>query len=414
MSETWAYQAANTIEITGDLTAKYWPNQLIKITQGTEKFFVVMAVALVGGNTRLTISGGGVYTLTSGAITAHHMTTNAAPVGLPSGFLGQGLAYGAASKDIPADGDKFSYWDSAASFIEKTITWANLKAALNLLYAPIAKGVTNGDTHDHAGGDGAELSQYAALAGRAGGQTLEGDTASSGNLTLKSTHHATKGSILIGASSYDELNNCAILKAASDTYSVPLKIANSNWAGNMAVGIEFWNGGSKSVPSSRIKSVLAGYGNAGDDIVFQNQTDSATNPNPNQPTDKMIIRSSGNVWIYGDCSALSFTDRTDAFVGNALAAIAKIAADEEGNIDHSTLPEFAQAVYTNAEGQEQAGRNIGNMVSVLTKGIQEMSDMMAKKDKEVSDLIARLEKLESATPTKPTIEGQTERSPSGV
>jgi hypothetical protein len=35
--------------------------------------------------------------------------------------------------------------------------------------------------------------QYALLAGRNGGQTLEGDTASAGNLTLSSTHHATKG-----------------------------------------------------------------------------------------------------------------------------------------------------------------------------------------------------------------------------
>lgn len=36
---------------------------------------------------------------------------------------------------------------------------------------------------------------YALLAGRSGGQTLIGDTASGGNLTLQSTAHATKGSI---------------------------------------------------------------------------------------------------------------------------------------------------------------------------------------------------------------------------
>lgn len=161
MTETWAYQAANTIEITGDLTAKYWPNQLIKITQGTEKFFVVMAVALVGGNTRLTVSGGGVYTLTSAAITAHAMTMNAAPVGLPAGFAVQGLAYGAASKDTPVDGDRLTLWDSAASFIQKGLTWANLKATLktyfDTIYAAAASGVTGGDNHDHVGGDGAQI-----------------------------------------------------------------------------------------------------------------------------------------------------------------------------------------------------------------------------------------------------------------
>lgn len=38
--------------------------------------------------------------------------------------------------------------------------------------------------------------QFALLAGRSGGQTLNGDTAASGNLNLESTAHATKGKIL--------------------------------------------------------------------------------------------------------------------------------------------------------------------------------------------------------------------------
>lgn len=44
--------------------------------------------------------------------------------------------------------------------------------------------------------------QYALLAGRAGGQVIKGDTASGGNLTLNSTAHATKGKIYLGVSSY--------------------------------------------------------------------------------------------------------------------------------------------------------------------------------------------------------------------
>jgi len=39
--------------------------------------------------------------------------------------------------------------------------------------------------------------QYALLAGRAAGQTLNGGTAASENLTLKSTAHATKGAIIV-------------------------------------------------------------------------------------------------------------------------------------------------------------------------------------------------------------------------
>jgi len=49
--------------------------------------------------------------------------------------------------------------------------------------------------------------QYALLAGRAGGQTLIGGTASGENLILQSTSHATKGKILFGTSAYDEVNN---------------------------------------------------------------------------------------------------------------------------------------------------------------------------------------------------------------
>lgn len=51
------------------------------------------------------------------------------------------------------------------------------------------------------------LAGYALLAGRAGGQTLKGGTASGENLTLQSTSHATKGRINLGASYYEESVN---------------------------------------------------------------------------------------------------------------------------------------------------------------------------------------------------------------
>lgn len=161
MTEAWAYYNANTIEIIGDVSAYYWPNQLVSITQTMQKFFVVMGVAVIGGNTHLTVSGGDIYALANAPITAHAVTANAGISGLPSGFIEQGLAYGAASKDTPADGDRISLWDSAANFVQKALTWANLKAALkayfDTLYAASGKGVTNGDSHDHVGGDGSQI-----------------------------------------------------------------------------------------------------------------------------------------------------------------------------------------------------------------------------------------------------------------
>jgi len=143
MTEAWAYYDTNTIQISGDVSAYYWPNQLVSITQTTQKFFVVMGVSVVGGNTHLTISGGGIYVLANAPITAHAVTANAGISGLPSGFLAQGLAYGAASKDAPVDGDRLTLWDSAANFVQKGLTWANLKAALkthfDTQYAPKAR-----------------------------------------------------------------------------------------------------------------------------------------------------------------------------------------------------------------------------------------------------------------------------------
>lgn len=50
--------------------------------------------------------------------------------------------------------------------------------------------------------------QYALLAGRSGGQSLTGGTASGNNLTLLSTSNATKGKIIFGtASAYDQVND---------------------------------------------------------------------------------------------------------------------------------------------------------------------------------------------------------------
>lgn len=62
--------------------------------------------------------------------------------------------------------------------------------------------------HGSIGGLGDDdHTQYALLAGRSGGQTLKGSTASGENLTLQSTSHATKGLIDLASTAYvDEAN----------------------------------------------------------------------------------------------------------------------------------------------------------------------------------------------------------------
>lgn len=63
------------------------------------------------------------------------------------------------------------------------------------------------------------------ITGKAGGQTIVGDTASGGDLTLSSTTHATKGSLLFGTSEYSESTNRMGL-GASGTLSNRLVLAD--------------------------------------------------------------------------------------------------------------------------------------------------------------------------------------------
>lgn len=88
-------------------------------------------------------------------------------------------------------------------------------------------GLTTGDDH----------TQYALLAGRSGGQTLNGDTASGGNLTLNSTAHATKGKILLGASSaYDGANIRLGVGVASPLYPADIRAPLDMTAGEKFIG----------------------------------------------------------------------------------------------------------------------------------------------------------------------------------
>jgi len=463
VTETWAYQAANTIEVTGDLTAKYWPNQLIKITQGTEKFFVIMAISLVGGNTRMTVSGGGVYTLTTAAITIHHVTMNAASAGLPSGFAEQGMAYAAYSPNVPVDADRVSFWDSVANFGRKTLTWANLKATLKTyfddIYAAAAKGVTGGDSHDHAGGAGAQI-DHGGLGGRA-----DDDHAGYAWLTGRAVQRLVLNSGIIAGV---VLDSALILDAVYSTttsrqcinwrYSgqsgFPVRIASIFNADGVGMELGFFTStsyatdGTEGVrinkdgyvgigieaPTSPLHVIdptgvtsgahytasltgfVIGYNANGSAITSTIARAVSSLPlymgTTAKPSTLKIYNSGGvsignaystdpgdtNLYITGNCSAQSFTDRTDAFVGDALEAIRKIGADLEGKIDHATLPEFVQAtrVMTDEKGVETEirERNIGNMISVLTVGIQQLIQELEKRDTVIADLSTRLDKLE--------------------
>lgn len=73
-----------------------------------------------------------------------------------------------------------------------------------------------------------DLTQYALLAGRSGGQTLIGGTASGNNLTLKSSSNATRGKIVLGnagTTAYDDVNDRIGIGTSSPSY--PLDVTGN-------------------------------------------------------------------------------------------------------------------------------------------------------------------------------------------
>jgi hypothetical protein len=105
-------------------------------------------------------------------------------------------------------------------------------------------------------------------------------------------------------------------------------------------------------------------------ILFQ----TIGNASDEEPTTKMFIQYDGNVgigttspgyelevtgdvYVSGDVSALTFTDRTPYFSGDALAAIKNISGTD-GQIDHATLPEFARRTLQRTETETVLGDRV--------------------------------------------------------
>jgi hypothetical protein len=82
-------------------------------------------------------------------------------------------------------------------------------------------GLTSGDDH----------TQYTLLAGRSGGQTLIGGTASGNSLTLRSTSNATRGKVIFGnagTTAYDEVNERFGIGTASPTAELDIDKTSSS------------------------------------------------------------------------------------------------------------------------------------------------------------------------------------------
>lgn len=88
----------------------------------------------------------------------------------------------------------------------------------NPILSVLPAGVDHNSLSNLATGD--VHTQYPLSAGRSGGQTINGDTASAGNLTLSSTSNATKGKVIIGSNAIDQANNRLGIGTATPTTAI--------------------------------------------------------------------------------------------------------------------------------------------------------------------------------------------------
>jgi len=120
--------------------------------------------------------------------------------------------------------------------------------------------------------------------------------------------------------------------------------------------------------------------NAGDDQY-------ALQINSGNPDKGMYV--TGTAYFVGNVSALNVIDRTPFYDGDALTAIKNIRGNN-GEIDHSSLPDFVRQSYNEPQTQKtfsngvevdrvigsikKDGRNLGNQISVNVKALQQLID----------------------------------------
>jgi hypothetical protein len=96
------------------------------------------------------------------------------------------------------------------------------------------------------------------------------------------------------------------------------------------------------------------------------------------------FNASNNVYVTGNMSALTITDRTPFYDGDAVAELREVRGiaplargdasnDGESELDHDSLPVFARKrVYNHVTKEERDERDIGAMVSILTTAVQQL------------------------------------------
>lgn len=141
-----------------------------------------------------------------------------------------------------------------------------------------------------------------------------------------------------------------------------------------------------SDPVARIQGLRTAPGAVGNLVFYVRDYDGTSSLNEAlRIYANLTAEFAGDIYVTGACSAESFVDRTPGYTGDdALGDIRGIRNTDDGQIDHSTLPEFIRVNSTDSNATE--GRDIGNTVTLLVAAVQQLDE----ENRQLKELIAEL------------------------
>lgn len=258
--------------------------------------------------------------------------------------------------------------------------------------------ITGSCTHGSCSCDG----EYAKLDGAAGGQTLCGGTGVDEELTLCGTSDASKGCVKVDADL--ECTGNAQLPAicGGDGAGEDIEIQSTSHATKGLIKLKYaCKLDGADYPAYSLISQLSGalewgiVSSAGD-LLVRNVTGGVNiihiyNSGGVSIGSSVTDPGADNLYVTGDVNCGSLTDHTPGYSGDALAELKNITNDAQGRISHKTLPAFARSNYTDPDtGEVTEGRNIGNMVSILTKAVQQLTEKLEAAEKKIAELEAKV------------------------